>query len=293
MVAGHGVRGEHGVLMAYYPFSPQMGCKYVLLGPQGSRAVFNDPTDADYVGGLTEDGITGLDSADVRESATELAGSDGGSHGDFYFGRRPITITGVVTGHSSHAGRDLRLAKLRRATNALRTDVLLQWQNNPTASTAPMQTWCRLQNRRITGAWNKSFQLGLVSEYAVLFSQAVRTANGSPVTVENQGDWAAFPLIRITGASSNPTVTVDSLGTDEGEMKLFMKNLNLAAGEAVEVDTLNHTATFVAGARNGQSANRYIDFDLTVRWPALHYGNSTVTLGGGGTLSLTWRDAWA
>lgn len=279
--------------MPYYAYSPQMGCKYVLLGPNSARAAFNDPSDADYVGVLTEDGVTGLDSADVRESATELAGSDGGSHGDFYFGRRPITMTGIVTGHASAGARDARLAKLRRATNALRSDVLLMWHNNPTATTIPMQTWCRLQNRRITGAWNKSFQLGLVSEYAVLFSQALRSASGSPVTVENQGDWAAFPVIRIDGASTNPTVTVDSLDTDEANMVLYTKNLSLAAGEAVEVDTLNHTATFVAGARNGQSANRHIDFDLTVRWPALHYGNSTVTLGGGGTLSLTWRDAWA
>lgn len=277
--------------MAYYPYSPQIDAKYVILGPQGTRVCFNDPVDADYVGMLSD--VTGLDSADVRESAVDLVGADGGSHGDFYFGRRPIAMTGMSFGHASSLQRDTRLAKLRRVTNALRSDMTLQWQNKPFASTVPMQTWCRLQNRRYSGGWNKEFQLGLVSEYAVLFSQELKESTGSPITVENRGDWPSFPLLRITGISNDPTVTVDSLDTSEANMVLFTTGLALAAGETIEIDTLNHTATFVAGARNGQSGNRHINFGTTVRWPALHYGQSTVTLGGGGTLTVTWRDVWA
>lgn len=460
--------------MAYYPFSPRNGDFYVLQGADGTRVSFNDVSDPDYVGMVTE--ITGLDSPDVREAFTDLIGADGGSHGDFFFGRRPIALTGSTVSHSSQAIRDLRLSKLRRATNALRSDATLTWKPisrtenlllNPgfetntnswaiyqnaatgtlsrttaqfrsgtaaaqiavtaggagsslgvattvasaaaaypgqvfstagymrssvsrqaqsilafytsagtfisstsgatTASsttawtrtpaltaTAPasaawvtayvsfnavaagenhyvddvmlntgasvnsyfdgsttgfywqgtphasasgdyieMYTPIRLQNRRYSGAWAKEFQLGLVSEYAPVFSSNVSSVTGSGVTVENRGDWPAYPIFRITGSAVNPSVTVDSTDTAEANYVVSTTGLTLAAGETVELDMLNHTATFVAGARNGQSANRYIDFAATTRWPVLQYGLSTVTLGGGGTLTTLWRDAWA
>jgi hypothetical protein len=60
----------------------------------GVRVVFNDPQDADYVGMLTN--ISGLDSPDVREAADDLIGDDGGVHGNFYYGRRPIVLEGQI-----------------------------------------------------------------------------------------------------------------------------------------------------------------------------------------------------
>jgi hypothetical protein len=73
---------------------PQYGVKYTLVGPDGGRAVFNDPSDNDYVGVLSN--ISGLDSPDLRESADDLIGDDGGVHGNFYHGRRPIVIEGQI-----------------------------------------------------------------------------------------------------------------------------------------------------------------------------------------------------
>lgn len=77
---------------------PQYGVKYTLTGPDGSRAVFNDPSDVDYVGQLTD--LTGLDSAEVREAADDLIGDDGGVHGEFYYGRRPLTMSGRIDNRS-------------------------------------------------------------------------------------------------------------------------------------------------------------------------------------------------
>jgi hypothetical protein len=172
------------------------------------------------------------------------------------------------------------------------------WQGNAheTASGDFIELYVpvRLQNRRFSGAWAKEFQLGLVSEYAVIFSSTIKTASGTPVTVENRGDYPAYPILRVDGVGVQPSVTVDPTDASDANFVLnTTSTLSIASGEAIEFDTLNHTATFVAGARNGQSGNRYIDFSATSRWPALPYGFSTVTRGGSGTFSMRWRDVWA
>src|SRR3954468_16656107 len=72
----------------------QFGTKYVLLAPDGARVVFKYQNDADYVGWLTN--ISGLDSPDLRESADDLIGDDGGVHGLFFHGRRPLVLEGMI-----------------------------------------------------------------------------------------------------------------------------------------------------------------------------------------------------
>lgn len=461
--------------MAYYPFATEIGATYRLVGPNGAVAVFNDPSDPNYVGMLSE--LTGLDSPEIRESAEDLVESDGGTHGNFYLGRRPITINGRVFGHATLAERTIRLDRARRATMALRGDATLSWKpsrrvenfatnpsgeidnsgytsstggiaatiarstarasqgaasllvtaanssgasqlagamttltpfnpNDPVAArvdfyntgtaneirmrpkfyaadgttvvqngvevasttknawttlsgtwTAPagtayvrlevygfssatgqtynfwfdgvvytkstavpayfdgdtagmhwqggqgvtasgdyieMFTYVRRQQPfRETGAWNKEFQIQLVSEYAALYSVQQITklaASGSPVTCENRGSWPAYPIIRIAGTSTNPQVTNSSVTPNA---VLRTTGLTLASGELIEIDTFNHTAAFTAGARSGQSGNRYIDWGLTAVWPYLATGNNSLTLTGGGTLAVLWRDTWA
>lgn len=101
-----------------YPFSPRYSDKYVLIHPNGHRAVFNDPTDPFYVGMLSA--VEGLESAEVRESADELVETDGGAHGNFWYGRRPVVLTGMIFGHATVAERDARIARLTAACNLMR-----------------------------------------------------------------------------------------------------------------------------------------------------------------------------
>ncbi len=113
--------------MAYYPIATSFEAFYRLTNNLGShKASFNDPLDPDYVGALTE--VTGLDSAEIRESAFDLTEADGGSHGNFYLGRRPIVLSGLVYGHSSVTERALRLDRARRASLCLRADGVLSWK---------------------------------------------------------------------------------------------------------------------------------------------------------------------
>lgn len=279
--------------MAYYPYAQTLSDIYTLTSPDGGVAVFNDVTDPNYVGVLSE--VTGLDSADVRESAEDLTQADGGSHGYFYYGRRPITMTGTVYGHATVAARTAKLDRLHRASHAMRGDAVLKWKPATwqTESYIEMFTWVRRQQPlRYSGGWVKQFQLSLVSEYAFLYSMSLRTAtaaSGTAVTVENQGSGPASPIFRITNASANPTITNS---TPEPDQVLRTTGLTLATGETIEIDTLTHTAKFTAGARSGQSANRYIDFGGTPYWPTLQSGNNSILLAGGGSLTVEWRDTW-
>lgn len=270
--------------MAYQPYAPQKGAPYKITGPTGISAVFNDPTDPDYVGMISD--ITGLDSADIRESAEDLVQADGGQHGDFYFGRRPIVITAQVYGHNTALERDTKLDKILRSTLAMKSDSTLYWTNQPSASYIPMQTWVRRQQPvRISGAWNKEVQIPLVSQYAPLFGQPIRTASGAgPLIVENKGSYPAYPIIRVTGTSVNPEIYVPG----SGNRAVYTTGLTISAGNWVEFDMLNHTAVDQSGA----SQNSKINWGSTVVWPYLTTGNNTVTLGGGGTMTVTWRDTW-
>lgn len=73
----------------------EQGARYVLTGPDGTRAVFNDRTDTAFVGFLTAP-PSGLDAAEVRESSDLLVEADGGIHGAFYLGRRPFALEGII-----------------------------------------------------------------------------------------------------------------------------------------------------------------------------------------------------
>jgi hypothetical protein len=280
--------------MAYFPFAPEYGARYVLETPDSSlRAVLNDPADPDYVGMASEG--TGLDSPEIRESAEDLVESDGGHHGDFYYSRRPITFNVEVFGHTSTLARAIRLDKLRQVVAAgLRDDLNLSWipsyGTTPDVDYVEMYTPVRVQQPlRFSGAWNKQATLALVSEYAPLFSKAQRssaaTASGATVVVENRGNYPAAPIIRITGASTNPVVT----NSTTGKTLRFVAGYALGAGVAIDVDTLNQDGEKVS---DGSSVNDKIDY-LTSTWPLMPKGNNSFTMAGGGTFQIFWRDAWS
>lgn len=282
--------------MAYVPYSPQLGAPYTITSPAGIIADLNNPASANFAGIVSD--ISGLDGAEVRESAEDLTQADGGQHGDFYFGRRPITMTVRFVNFASGNARDAGIDRLRRATKAMRGDAVLKWTNVGSGglfTPAAMQTWVRRQQPfRVTGNYAKEVQLALVSEYASLYSQTSHTLAGtSSVAAENQGDAESFPLLRVTvtsGTSVNPVIYGPN-GTQVSTFNPAGGNLVISAGHWIEFDTLNRVAYFDTGA----SANSNILYSgSTVPWPYLEGATtSTFNLAGGGNLSVTWRDAWS
>lgn len=158
--------------MALTPSGVQTSTKYTLTGPDGTVATFNDSTDANFIGYLTE--TTGLDSPEVRENAENIAGADGGIHGSFYYGRRPITLAGSIINVTSSISRNAKITKLQQASNAMRADAVLSW--TPEGGEEQFVKVRRSQPLRVTGGWNKDFQLLLVSADPRIYAKALSTA---------------------------------------------------------------------------------------------------------------------
>lgn len=290
------------------PFAPQFGVPYELVGPAGDRAVFNDPNDPDYVGPLTE--VSGFDSPEVRESADDLVGFDGGIHGPFYYSRRPVVLSGSVINQSSSTSRNHALDRLMRATNAMRGDAILRWTPD---GGSPVQTLLRRQQPvRITGAWAKTFQAPMVAADPRIYSQEVKTQSvsasgianpsgrGYPETfdvdygggsvqgqmfVTNEGSADTYPILTVTGPGTNPAILNYTTGQ---YVSLFY---TLGVGDQMVIDTLNRTI-FV----NGQSRYSALDFGRT-NWWALQAGENELRLlwtnfAEPASLYVQWRDAW-
>jgi hypothetical protein len=291
--------------------APHTGATYILTGPDGTKAVFNDQTDPDYVGMLNE--ITGLDSPDVRESADDLVQFDGGIHGAFFYGRRPIVMTGIVLNPDSVQDRNERIQKIQHASNAMRQDAILQWISVD-------GDWFKVgvrrqQPLRVTGAWQKQFQIALVAADPRIYSDATHLKtvalfdgddslsgrgydavydkdygpsiiNGQAL-VENVGTADTYPVITVNGPIVNPVLFNFTTG------QAIHITYTLEAGESLVIDLLNRTVKL-----NG-TASRYgaVDFAETSWWALVPGINdirfSATSFSDGATyMSIVHRDAW-
>lgn len=157
----------------------EWGTKYTLTGPDGTVVTFNDSTDPNFIGVLSPES-SGLDSADVREDATDATEEDGGHHGDFFEGRRPVVLQGTIIA-SSAAQRNERIGKLKLASRALRRNATLKWK--PAGGVEVELKLRRQQPLRITKGFVKDFQLPMVA--AEIFPQAI-TVQTKSVTIATQ-----------------------------------------------------------------------------------------------------------
>lgn len=246
--------------MAYYPYAPSYADVMWLVSPDTNTiARFNGATtDANWCGVITE--TAGLDSPDVRESAEELVEADGGAHGNFWFGRRPIILSGVSYGHTTVAQRNAKYDRINRASLAMRGDAELHIQ--PQDGGPELMTWVRRQEKiKWDGGWNKTFQIPLVSQYARIFSAALHLQSvGTPtfsMVIENQGSYPSQPALVITGplGGSTPTSQSGVNNTTDGKKLQFIDGAFINSGQTVTVDTVNHTATASAVSRNGTRTN--------------------------------------
>jgi hypothetical protein len=166
---------------AILPSGPQLSTKYTLTGPDGTVATFNDPSDPNFVGSITE--VTGLDSPEVRENAENIVGMDGGVHGSFFHGRRPITLAGTIYNVTSNEDRNIKVTKLLQSSNAMREDATLEW--TPAGGERQFVKVRRQQPVRITGGWSKSFQLLLVAADPRIYGTTANAGNVvSPIVQE-------------------------------------------------------------------------------------------------------------
>lgn len=296
------------------PIGVEHGLTYVITGPDGTRAVLNDPTDPDFVGYITPrdgGGITGLEGAGVREVSDLLPEADGGVHGAFLQDRLSFTIGGSVLPDATVGGSWVqRQAKLLLATKALTADATLAW--TPSEAPPVQVSFRSAQPTRVTGARPKKFLVAGVCERSVVVSQALNVAALSPsgavgggfsspatsplgssatavgaLVVTNAGTGKAWPELTIIGPCANPSIIHQASG-----LGIFL-NYTLTAGESLVIDTDPRKRT----VKLGGTANRYSAVDSrTVFWPLLS-GANTLQLGfssysAPASLEVRWRDTW-
>lgn len=234
--------------MAYYPFATEIEAIYKLVGPDGTVAVFNDPFDPNYVGALVD--VSGLDSPEIREAASDLTQSDGGVHGDFYFGRRPIVLSGRVFGHASVLERNTRLDRAKRASNALRADAVLSWkpstrrENFVTNPRAVVDTsgWATTSTGVINSGGTLTRVTGVAPPVGTTGFQLVSNAATS------QGAWTAFNA--VAGRTYTFSIAARrTAGTDAAGIRISdasANNILVAGNPALPTGAWSAiTATFV------------------------------------------------
>ena len=290
------------------PVGIEVGIRYSLVGPDGTRVSFNDTTDRDFIGYLEE--VTGLDGAEVRESAEMIVEGDGAVHSDFYYGRRPITLSGLLDPGSFGNARNQKVTRLLRACDAMKSDAVLSWQ---ATGGVPVYVQVRKQNPpRISGSRVKSFQLSLVAADPRIYSEQVYSANvsagaftsgtgfSSPlvsplqnilsaagsITVLNQGSSSTPPILTVYGPITNPKFISGNTGEQ------LALTYTLAAGQNIAVDVAERTIV-LNGTENRYSA---LDFPNSTWWE-LQPGANSVRLEGSSftsaaSLAIVWRYAW-
>ena len=266
---------------------PQYGVKYTFISNDGSRAVFNDPYDADYVGWLT--GISGLDSPEVRENADELVGDDGGVHGDFFYGRRPVVFEGMIEPRPDNVSRNLRLTRLQRVTNAMRQDMTIRWA--PEGGTEQTLKVRRQVPLRITGGYMKEFQLGVVAADPRIYGAEIKEQRFLPNAhtdyIENKGTMRTPPLIAITG----PATTIEVHNHTTGQYIVFNTGFALTTGQTIVLDHRAHSVKIGSTSHYDK-----INFSSTDWWE-IEPGRNTIALHATGTdansaMLVQWQDAW-
>lgn len=282
----------------------ETGAIWTLTAADGTTITFNDGA------GLILEEVTGFDSPDVRQNVSELPEQDFAIAGSFFYGSRPVTLSGKITNQASAAVRNVLVASMQQASRGLRADT--------TIASAPqglpaMQATARIQNLRITGGYVKDFQISLICADGRIYSQALHSASASgsvatsgaafplvfpvnfgggtgvtvTVTATNAGNFNSPPVLRVTGPITNPQLRNST--TDED---LYVDNLTLAAGEYIDIDMLNRTV------EKNDGSNLY----SRVRFPASSWwlvapGANTIelragTTTGSATLTSSHRDVW-
>ena len=177
-----------------------------------------------------------------------------------------------------------------------------------------MQVTGRLDNVRVTGGFVKDFLISLICADPLLYSSTLNTQSGTgsvassgaafplvfninfgagsgavvSITATNAGNFPTYPIVRITGPVTNPWLTNTTTNA-----VLFLDNLDLLAGEYVDIDMRARTVVKNDGT-NQYSHVRFPDSN----WIYLQTGANILELRSASTtssstLTANWRDAWS
>ena len=289
---------------------PETDIPYELVGPDGTRVVFNNPADPDYVGRLDPgDGIAF--GGDVRDSYFDHVEQDGGFDGPGFAGRLSVALKGLIEPEIDATVLYSYEQRIKRASRALRADARLRW--TPTGQPQRELLLRRTAYPAIGERRPKRFQLALAAadpyprapaESSVTVDPAVTpgagglaSALGSPlqttqtrprgsITVTNAGDADAWARFRVDGYVRDPVIW--NVRTDE------RVQLGIEVPSGFWLDIRPERGSVLL---NGQS-KRWNAYDFAAsNWWKLPPGDSELRFlpaaaGGGALLTVYHRPAW-
>lgn len=226
----------------------------------------------------------------IKNEDTDRPRADGVNYGQDFRGGRTITLELGIDGTSQSDA----LSKLGRLEAAWRADVIRSAAGavaSMTISTPGRPRVVYGRPRRL--AWNpkhlKDNYITVVADFAqhddVFYAtteEAITVAStGSTITVG--GDLPAWPVIRLNGAGTNPTVTVT------GRYTLGM-TAAIAAGDVVTLDSRPWKRTITR--TNGTSLAGSLTTGRLAK-AGLPPGTYTVNYTGADSVEFTWRNSYA
>ncbi len=260
---------------------------------------FHDPTIPDDLV-ISENGGNGyvlrtidLGDADTRQVVEDAPDADGTIDDTAYVGARPVTIAVTLTTVDTADTMHTLLTRIRRYTNPrLRPTLFVQEADGPelavTVRRGQVDAPVGLAHyRNVTLQWvAPSGVLESAAETVVPISAGGEGAEvgrlyplihpriypasdplGS-IVVTNAGNADAYPLIRIYGPCTDPTLI-----NDRADRSLVFDGLEIDPGEFVEIDTRRRTIRYNANPADSRYGT--LSFPAS-RWWSLAPGESTI-----------------
>jgi hypothetical protein len=252
------------------------------------------------------DGLQGWDSAEVRSTVTQREAAHGAWMSPSYLGERVITLGGTIAAPDVGTA-DAANEQLLAAVPLDGFTTLTVWESTPKQAavrqsgkpvvkweTDTVATWSLLVTAPDPRRYGTSLRSatvalpstsgGLVLPAAPPWTLSAVTTSGF-VQADNEGSITTYPTITIAGPVQHPTVTTRYV---DGTTAALAYGADLAAGDVLTLDCLNHTATV-----GGASRRRY----LSGTWPQIPPGGCQLLFGAPvynstATLTASWRPAW-
>ncbi len=247
--------------------------KYPTLGSFGTSPA-GGTVNADVYRIMRMDGVGGL--PDIRDSREINPSRHGETSLSSYFSGRPIVLDGRIEAGNLPKLRAMEYA-LRSAFSSLEDDWLYfhAWGD----SSLSTRIKCRTTGFSIAESqdnkhYRRNFQITMRAPHPFFTSVAsisdeevfLQTTAGTPnpITLTNNGNFQAYPVIRITGPVTNPVI------------KNLTNNLQMtftgaiATGTYVDVDVKNRTIIDSTGA------NRFALLNVSSDWIVLEPGANTI-----------------
>lgn len=246
--------------------------------------------------------IEGLETPPIRTSSSNYSGKDGGLVNGQFLSPRLITIPGFIAAGTCEEHEDLRkqlqesiipkedlevIITTFSGTQYVTTVRVIGF-NMPIidgkASKFKIDLFASDPNLYLEDSISTVIPIELGGGFVLPFILPVTFAAGSsPTIINNTGSVDVFPVITITGESTNPIITK----TDTGEK--VEVTVSMHTGDVLEIDMFNRTITL-----NGSSIVGYRTSDSD--WFSLDVGANHITyesddLTDTGVASVTYRIA--